>query len=81
MVPRHKFSAYPRLPKSYIYIYVYEIIQVEPLENIQLEPFWNKIMGGSNCGRVLTVQFLVKQGKLRGSKCVARILGKKKGSK
>ena len=76
MVPRHKFSAYPRLPKSYIYIY--EIIQLEPLENIQLEPFWNKIMGGSNCGRVLTVQFLVKQGKLGGSKCVARILEKKR---
>ena len=35
-------------------------------------------MGGSNCGRVLTVQFLVKQGNLRGSNCVARILEKKK---
>ena len=76
-VSKTSISGFVAVGPHCIYIYIYEIIQLEPLENIQLEPFWNKIMGGSNCGRVLTVQLLVKQGKLRGSKCVARILEKK----
>ena len=59
MVPRHKFSAYPRLSESYIYI---RNPTVRHLGNIHLEPPWG---GGSNW-KVLSDEFLVKQGKLRG---------------
>ena len=29
------------------------LIQLEPLENMHLEPPWSKIMGGSKCRRVI----------------------------